>query len=70
MQKRYFWGLEAVRGRDTRYVHRFRTGEERKQWSLGNLYHSHLSATDPEVRRIQRRLAAGEEVIFPVEVTP
>lgn len=68
MKKRYFWG--AIFSERGTTLYRFRTMDERNKWESFHLEGEVLQATDPEVRRIQRRIAAGEEVSFPVEVTP
>ena len=74
MQKRYFWAQRTERSSylqtETVFIHRFRSAGERAAWLTDGEWVDPLPATDPEVRRIQRRITAGEEVTFPVEVTP
>ena len=72
MKKRYFWAKRTDRSphlqTETVFIHRFRSIGERAAWLTDGDWVDALPATDPEVRRIQRRIAAGEEVTFPVEV--
>ena len=69
MQKRFFWAAQDI-GIFQCLIHRFRTEKERDDFvSQDRGTFGSLKATDPEVRRIQRRIAAGEDVQFPVEVT-
>lgn len=77
MQKRFVW-IKGWRtnneGIDFAYIHRCRSlkdfEEQNKDHKLGLWWCKSIPATDPEVRRIQRRLAAGEQITFPVEITP
>lgn len=59
MKKRYFWAYDGDQ------LFRFRSRIEREKWGHDKTF---VSATHPEVRRIQRRMAAGEQITFPVEV--
>ena len=68
MQKRYFWAIQEI-SREQSLVSRFRTEREREEFiSQDRTTFGPLLATDPEVRRIQRRMAGGERIEFPVEV--
>ena len=70
MEKRFFWALQIITVPVAKQsIYRFRTEKKRDEWVRQSHHRRHLGATDPEVRRIQRRIAAGEEVAFPVEVT-
>ena len=66
MKKRYFWS--AIFSERGTMLYRFRTLGERLRWESFHPEGEVLPATDPEVRRIQRRLASGEEIEFPIEV--
>lgn len=66
MRKQYFWVIREI---DVKWLTRFRSEADRRYW----LEDFHLTAraipgTHPEVRRIKRRLAAGEQITFPVEI--
>jgi hypothetical protein len=74
MKKRYFWAMQEA-GEGVLLL-RFRVEAERTCW-LNNLPNeapwdrikrSALESTHPEVRRVNRMLAAGIEVKFPVEI--
>jgi hypothetical protein len=76
MEKRFFWA--AQKAQDKILVIRFRSEAERMGWiqngtdmvgwGIPPIYRIVLNATDPEVRRIQRRMAQGEQITFPVEI--
>ena len=76
MKKLSFYGLQVTVG-GSRYVHRFAFLDDLRKWideigkqtTEGEWRHQ-LYATGPEVRRVQRRIAGGEDLAFPVEVTP
>lgn len=72
MEKRFFWGKRTQRSvfllTETVFIHRFRSIGERSAWLTDGGWVDSLSANDPEVRRIKRRIAAGEDLQFPVEV--
>jgi hypothetical protein len=68
MKKRYFWGQQE------NLIYRFRTEDERNQWyrdervNWQNPLCHLLPASHPEVRRLNRRMAAGETLTFPVTI--
>lgn len=72
MKKHYFWAL--WRSPDGLFLVRFRSDKERQEWmkDMKKTNPKHIwypiIAAHPEVRRIQRRMAQGEEITFPVEV--
>lgn len=71
MKKRYFWGCESKNNQKT--IHRFDYQINLHSWLRGSEWKTNglrfqLPAASPEVRRIQRRIAAGEIPDFPVEV--
>ncbi len=73
MKKRYFWALGFDRTGGKTLLVRLRNKQERQFWlesHQGLWPHTWLSihAAHPEVRRIQRRMAAGEQITFPVEI--
>jgi len=73
MRKQWFWGLHNKDGLENicgpRFIHRFRTDRDRAEWLNGmHRQRKDLLGCDPEVRRIKRRIAAGEVVTFPVEI--
>lgn len=75
MKKLSFYGLQVKGSR--KIVHRFDYLDNLRAWideigkqTMEGEWRHQLYASGPEVRRIQRRIAAGEEVVFPVEVTP
>lgn len=72
MKKLHFYGIED-RGREGRFLYKFPFLKDLQTWideqpSAFARYQEY--AIDPIVRRINRRLAAGEIVIFPVAITP
>ncbi len=68
MRKQYFWALQEIEV-DKSLIHRFRTQGERELFVLQDLTtFCAIGGDDPEVRRIKRRLAAGEQITFPVEI--
>ena len=71
MVKRHFWAI-TVNQDNTTWLWRFRNRGERTTWFLNRNpddYKIHFTTgTDPEVRRIQRRIAAGEKITFPVAI--
>jgi hypothetical protein len=73
MKKRFFWAVMISPTRAT--IFRFRTEKERTQWlrlvdknDHPNTTKEELDSRHPEVRRLNRRLAAGEVITFPVEI--
>lgn len=71
MKKRYFWlYYENELGV---FVDCFRSEMDRRNYleelkESGVLSASEITALHPEVRRIHRRMAAGEQIKFPCEV--
>ena len=72
MLKRYYWAL--IHRGDHLMLHRFRSAQERETWKhhRGNMgCHSpvtFIKGNHSEVRRVYRRLAAGEIIVFPCEI--
>ena len=67
MQKRYFWAIGNTHNGSALF--RFRQRAARDFWVKGDkINRVPLLGTDPEVRRIQRRIARGENIQFPTEV--
>ena len=70
MQKRYFWAIWETKGGALLY--RFRNEDYRRTWFAScqptNYIIRYVTGNDPEVRRIQRRIARGENIQFPTEV--
>jgi len=69
MQKRFVWAIQLKN--DRRLLHRFSWVSSFWLW----LEEPHsgetrfrFNADTPEVRRIQRRIAQGEQITFPVEI--
>ena len=73
MKKLNFYALQVKGGQ--KYVHRFAYLDHLRNWideigkqTMEGEWRHQLFATGPEVRRINRRIAAGEEVQFPVQI--
>jgi hypothetical protein len=70
MRKQFFWAIKHHAGA-LRWVFRFRTRRGRDNFlnaTPAGDRDEGVPGTHPEVRRIKRRLAAGEAVTFPVEI--
>ena len=68
MEKRYFWAIEL---KTPVTMHRFPSRRERDEFVKGSPFRDKVDNRHSafyQVRRIQRRIAAGEQVGFPVEV--
>ncbi len=79
MRKQYFWAIQKNHDEGTCLIMRFRTEGERDSWvdnfafapvivGIKDVERHPVAGTDPEVRRIKRRIAAGEAIQFPVEI--
>jgi len=72
MKKRFFWARQEVSHGPGElwsvFLHRFRTMEDRQLWMDKIMWAQVIGGEDPEVRRIQRRIAQGEQISFPVEI--
>lgn len=76
MRKRFFWARCLMRNNgspDIELIHRFRHMDEARTWVetmevTEKDFAELIPATHPEVRRIQRRMAQGEELNFPMEI--
>jgi hypothetical protein len=66
MEKRYFWVLWE--NGDGRHLMRYRNQRDQFAAIVNTWGGKAIPATHPEVRRIQRRIAAGEVVEFPVKI--
>ena len=67
MKKRYFWAAHRYKGEA--WIHRFRIRTMANEFvSVIPESREMLIAAHPEVRRINRMIAAGELVVFPVKV--
>ncbi len=72
MKKRYFWAL--WRSEDGLFVSSFRSNQDRQDFLAGCLKTPGIKvsygivASHPEVRRLQRRLAQGEQIMFPHKI--
>jgi len=71
MRKQWFWAKhfqpQEVAG-TLEFINRFRTREERNHWVRCDMHRERARGTHPEVRRIKRRIAAGETITFPVSI--
>lgn len=74
MKKRYFWAIAANWGdgkeslvKDSLFLFRFAYGKDRHDFLESHVATS-IKATHAAVRRINRRLAQGERIVFPVEI--
>ena len=68
MKKRYFWAFKTDHGAKSTFLHRFRTMGDRQAWMDKNSWAEVIGGDHPEVRRILRRMVAGDQIVFPVEV--
>jgi len=72
MRKRYFWAKRTVSNGPgescSTFLLRFRTMEARQVWMDKTDWAEVIGGEDPEVRRIQRRMAQGEQITFPMEI--
>ena len=70
MRKRYFWAFQEIN--EVKYLWRFRSVDDRRKWFASrqptNYPIEYPNGSHPEVRRINRRIAAGESITFPVEL--
>lgn len=68
MEKRFFWAIDL---HSPATLHRFPSRRQRTEWIGGNPYRGEVGNMHPaffQVRRIQRRMAQGEQITFPVEI--
>jgi hypothetical protein len=66
VHRRVFWGISQTTTRA--FLHRFETARSRDEWLKISPIHSKGSASCPVIRKINRRIAGGEKVEFPVEI--
>ena len=70
VRRRFYWAILYQGNRQILF--RFRNHKERNEWFRGKTGSmspvTFISATHPAVRQINRRIHAGEEILFPVEI--
>lgn len=71
VRRRYYWGRQ-LRG-DKEYIHRFSSLRELTEWlqcpsrHMGEIRYQENSSFN-SIRKINRKISAGESIQFPVEV--
>lgn len=66
MRKHYFWAKETKGEKTT--IFQFRSYGEANTFVSVSRARAIVLSIDPEVRRINRRIAAGEQLTFPIEI--
>ena len=66
VHRRLYWGISQTPTRI--FLHIFKSGAERNEWLKISCNHTCEFASNPIVRKINRRIAAGEKILFPVEI--
>lgn len=67
VHRRLWWGVSQTPTRV--FLHRFETAAARTEWLKMSKNHTTVLASSPVVCKINRRIAKGEKILFPVEIS-
>lgn len=66
VHRRFYWGMSKTPNRT--FLHRFASFTDMLEWEQTSRNHRRESAKHSAIRKINRQIAAGSMILFPLEI--